>query len=398
MVRDTDVEAHGTSLAGHNILLGVTGGIAAVESVKIARELRRHGAQLSVCMTHSAQRIITPLALRWATAGEVITDWDGDMSQLDSFDAILVTPTTRHTLAAHAHGMMPSPLLMALSAARGRGSPIMFVPSMHGDLAQDPVTDDVVEMVREQGAHVHWGPEIEGKRKQPGPVEIVSEFSHFVNSFKQDRRNVVITLGATKSSIDDVRFVQNTSTGKTGWAIATDLHRNGHDVTVVAGETSCEPDSPLPLVIHSSDPVVMLAELKSLAKDEIDAWVHSAAVLDYIVEEPIEGKVASLQGDWAVSLSEAEKHIKVLSPMLNGATRIGFKLECGVKIHDLIHRAIAQIENSGMTAVIANRLEDMSNPDKPRAHLVDGNGEHWALQDEADVVKAIRTLVERGAQ
>ena len=78
-MRDTDVEVTGDALKGIHILLGVTGGIAAVDTVRLARELRRHGANLTVIMTKSAQEIITPLAVRWASQGQVITDWDGDL-------------------------------------------------------------------------------------------------------------------------------------------------------------------------------------------------------------------------------------------------------------------------------------------------------------------------------
>ena len=148
-MRDTDVEVRGSSLSGRHILLGVTGGIAAVDTVRLARELRRHGAKVSVIMTPSAQEIITPMAVRWASQGEVITDWDGDMKQLEDADAILVAPATRNTIAAHLHGMQQGPLLMALSAARSRNTHVLMVPSMHGDLASDPVTDDIVDRLRE---------------------------------------------------------------------------------------------------------------------------------------------------------------------------------------------------------------------------------------------------------
>ena len=82
-IRDTDVNMRGDSLVGQTVLLGVSGGIAAVDTVRLARELRRHGAEVRVALTHSAQRIITPLAVEWATQGEVITDWDGNMEVLD---------------------------------------------------------------------------------------------------------------------------------------------------------------------------------------------------------------------------------------------------------------------------------------------------------------------------
>ena len=133
-----------------------------VDTVRIARELRRQGAEITVIMTASAQRIITPLAVRWATQGEVITDWDGDMEALNTADGVLVVPTTRDTLASSLHGLQNGPLLMALSVARSRGTPVLMVPSMHIDLANDPITSELVDRARTEGINVLWGEEAEG--------------------------------------------------------------------------------------------------------------------------------------------------------------------------------------------------------------------------------------------
>ena len=395
-VGDTGVEMKGSSLSGHRIIVGVTGGIAAVDTVRLLRELRRHGADLLVIMTESAQRIITPLAVKWASQCEVITNWDGDMKQLEGADAILVAPTTRNTMAAHLHGMQQGPLLMALSAARSRKTHVLMVPSMHGDLASDPVTDDIVERLREEGIDVMWGDLEEGKRKTPIHEHIVARFAHGVNSRKSNRKSVVVTLGGTYSPIDDVRGIQNTSSGKTGFAIADEMYRHGHDVTCVIGKTSVAVPEWLPLCISAPQPQVMLKELMAIANDGIDAWVHTAAVLDYVVESPAKGKLASQQGPLDITLVEGDKHILELKSKTKGSTRIGFKLESGIKQRDLIHRAVAQIEHSGMTAVVANRLEDLRDTSKPRGYLVDKQGSHFVLEKEFDLCDALRTIIERG--
>jgi phosphopantothenoylcysteine decarboxylase/phosphopantothenate--cysteine ligase len=394
-VRDTDVEMQGSALAGRRIVLGVTGGIAAVDTVRLARELRRQGADITVIMTAAAQRIITPLAVRWATQGEVITDWDGDMEALNTADAVLVVPTTRDTLASYLHGLQNGPLLMALSVARSRGTPVMMVPSMHIDLANDPVTGELVDRARAHGIRVLWGEEAEGKRKTPAHETIVATFCHLLNAAKPNRKSIVITLGATRSAIDDVRFVQNYSSGTTGFAVANDLYRHGHDVTCVAGITTAEQPEWLPLVIRAPEPQAMLAELKALSNDTIDAWIHAAAVLDYVVAAPAKGKIASQQGGLDVNLAESEKHIMALKETCANAVRIGFKLESGIKQKDLIYRATAQIEKAGMTAVIANRLEDLEDSTKPRGYLVDAYGSHFILEDESKMCEAIRTFIER---
>ncbi|MBB69776.1 MAG: bifunctional phosphopantothenoylcysteine decarboxylase/phosphopantothenate--cysteine ligase CoaBC [Euryarchaeota archaeon] len=390
-MRDTDVEARGSSLSGRHVLLGVTGGIAAVDTVRLARELRRHGAEVSVVMTPSSQEIITPMAVRWASQGEVITDWDGDLSALSGFDAVLVTPATRNLIASFIHGLMNGPLLMALSAARGRGCPIMMVPSMHNDLANDPVTEDLVIQCAKQGVQILWGAEEEGKRKTPDHEEIVARLGNLVN--KNDT-SVVVTLGATRSAIDDVRYVQNTSSGKTGYKIADDLYRHGMDVTCVSGVTTVSKPEWLPLDIKCPEPDSMLDELKALTKDEIDVWIHAAAVLDYVIPEPVEGKIASLQGDLNIQLKEGAKHISELKEMCSGSVRIGFKLESGVKQKDLVHRAHAQIQTAGMTATIANRMEDYGKEGMPRGWLVDSHGAHFILETEADMCDAIRSVIE----
>ena len=390
-MRDTDVEVRGDSLSGRHILLGVTGGIAAVDTVRLARELRRHGAKISVIMTPSAQEVITPMAVRWACQGEVITDWDGDLTALSGFDAVLIAPATRNLIASFIHGLMNGPLLMALSAARGRGSPIMMVPSMHNDLANDPVTEDLVIQCVKSGVQVLWGPEEEGKRKTPNHEEIVARLGNLVN---KNSTSVVVTLGATRTAIDDVRYVQNTSSGKTGYNIADDLYRHGMDVTCVSGVTTFDRPDWLSLDINCPNPDDMLSELKALAKDNIDVWIHAAAVLDYVIPDPVEGKISSLQGDFEIQLIEGSKHIMELKSLCEGSTRIGFKLESGIKQKDLVHRAHAQIKTAGMTATIANRMEDYGKEGKPRGWLVDSHGAHFILQTQMDMCEAIRCVIE----
>ena len=182
MAKDADVKTHGRSLAQRRVLLLVTGGIAAVESVRLSRELRRHGAALSIMMTGEAEKIITPLALSWASDTEAMTGWEHEMAQLDDYDAVLVAPATRNTISKHIHGVIDSPVTMALSAARGNQTPTLFVPSMHSDLFDDPVTSELIDRLRAEGSFVLYSEQEEGRRKQPDSVTIVAELCNLVNS------------------------------------------------------------------------------------------------------------------------------------------------------------------------------------------------------------------------
>ena len=129
-------------------------------------------------MSSEATKAVTPLACAWASDVEVHQGWSPEMAQLDGHDIILIAPATRNTISKHIHGIMDSPLMMALSAARGRGARMCFVPSMHQDLFDDPVTQELLDALAAEGSSVLVDDAEEGKRKQPDPVAIVAAVCH----------------------------------------------------------------------------------------------------------------------------------------------------------------------------------------------------------------------------
>ena len=255
-------------MEGKRVILAVSGGIAATESVKLSRELRRHGAEVFPMMTKSAEKVITPLALSWGSGIDVVTDWESEMSQLGGFDGLILAPATRNTIAKFVHGIIDSPIMMAISAASGSEIPILFVPSMHNDLFQDKVTDDLISESVNRGVEIMIEDPQEGKRKQPDPVEIVATFCNLVNRSIAGRKRAVITLGANAAPIDSIRKIVNTSSGNTGWSIAEYLHRMGHDVVCVSGITSRKPTFSLPDIRIAESPDSMLEESILVANSE----------------------------------------------------------------------------------------------------------------------------------
>lgn len=392
--KDTGVVPKGTTLQGRNILFAVTGGIAAVESIRLARELRRHGADLTIMMSKEAEKIVTPLALSWASGTEVLTDWDHTMVQLDDYDSVLIAPATRNTISKHVHGIMDSPILMALTAARGNGTPILFVPSMHSDLFDDRVTADLLEALDTEGSSVMADEVVEGRRKQPDPVSIVANLCNLVNAQLPNRKVVAITLGANRAPIDAVRAIQNASSGSTGWTIAEHLHRMGHHVICIAGKTSADPSFSLPDVRRGGSPDEMLSVAKTVAlgQPKPDVWIHSAAVLDYYTE-PLTEKKASGADFWKLTLTPGPKHISELKPLVDGAIRIGFKLESGVTEDVLIQRAKDQIETYEVDAVVANLKEEVHDPKSLRSRIVYPDGTVEDIHDDAGLCQAIESLL-----
>jgi len=394
MSSDLDVESQGDSLAGRHVLMVVSGGIAAVESVKLSREIRRHGANLSIIMTKDAHKVITPLALSWASATPIITEWDSKMAQLSHFDGVLVAPATRNTISKHIHGVMDSPAMMALSAARGNGTPMIFVPSMHTDLFDDPVTSELLDTLLSEGSRIVHEQPSEGKRKQPNHVQIVAELCNCINSGLPNRKKVAITLGANRAPIDSVRAIQNASSGATGWRIAEHMYRMGHDTVCIAGVTSSDPNFTLPNVIRDGTPTGMLSACLAVASTvpKPDAWIHAAAVLDYYTD-PISGKKPSGESDWDLKLKPGPKHIEELASLAKDSVRIGFKLEVDVPIEVLLERASAQIERLGTDAVVANLKDEVHDPNTPRGRIVLPSGEVLEMLDDVELCRTIESLL-----
>ena len=394
MTKDTGVAFHSDALLGKRVLLAIAGGIAAVESVRLARELRRHQPDLTVIMSEDATKIISPLAVSWGSDTIVHQGWSSEMSQLEAFDMILIAPATRNTISKHLHGIMDSPLLMALSAGRGRGSKLCFVPSMHSDLFDDPVTTELIDALIDEGSHVIINELNEGKLKQPDPVSIVADVCHIANS-SDSSKIVAITMGANRAPIDAVRAIQNASSGRTGWIISEYLHRMGHNVICISGKSSAAPTFILPNVIRDGSPDGMLELCKEIAQEsQPDVWIHAAAVLDYFTE-PEDGKKPSGENTWQLNLNPGRKHIEELRHLVGDSIRIGFKLESNVDVTTLVARAEAQIERYGVNAVIANLMEEMNEKGELRARIVHADGRLEEIEDDFSLVRGIHRLITR---
>jgi len=391
---DTGVTVKGYSLEGKRVILAVSGGIAATESIKLSRELRRHGAIVFPMMSKSAEKIISPLALSWGSRAEVISEWNPEMSQLSGFDGLILAPATRNSIAKFTHGLLDSPLMMALSASLGQGIPMMFVPSMHNDLFHDPVTSDLLSLVEEMGVEVLLEESSEGRRKQPSEEEIVARFCNLTNRRLEQRKRVAITLGGNTAPIDSVRSIMNTSTGKTGWSIAEYLHRMGHDVVCVVGHTSYEPTFTLPDIRFAESSEEMLNESIQIAKTspKPDFWVHAAAILDY-EPEYLEGKNPSGIDNWTVRLSPTLKHLHSLKEHLSGSKRMGFKLEVGVDEETLITKSMRLISDNDLEAVVANLLDEARGLSSKRCRIVYSNGDVENIHDLPELCKSIEVII-----
>tara|TARA_B100000674_G_C37812002_1_gene901539 strand:- start:212 stop:1171 length:960 start_codon:yes stop_codon:yes gene_type:complete len=316
------------------------------------------------------------------------------MSQLGSFDGLILAPATRNTIAKFIHGIIDSPVMMAVSAASGSGIPILFVPSMHNYLFQDKVTDDLLSESINRGVEIMIEDAQEGKRKQPDPVEIVAMFCNLVNRSVASRKRVAITLGANTAPIDSIRKIVNTSSGNTGWSIAEYLHRMGHDVVCISGITSRKPTFSLPDIRIAESSDSMLEESINIANSEKrpEYWIHAAAILDYS-PEPISGKYPSNSGDWEITLKPTVKHLKELKEHIKDSKRIAFKLEVTGAEDNLISKSMDLMSENELLAVVANMLDDVKGKSSSRCRIVFSDGKVSNITDIDELCLEIERIV-----
>ena len=264
---------------------------------------------------------------------------------------------------------------------------------MHSDLFDDPVTSEILSQLSSEGSHVIIDHEKEGKIKQPSHIRIVAEFSNILNSDLPNRKRIAITLGSNIAPIDDVRSITNHSTGKTGWSISEYLYRMGHDVYCLAGRTKYYPNFNLPKVKYAEHPIEMLEEAVNISSSfSPEVWIFSAAVLDYL-PKPSKGKIPSSKEGIQIKMAPTQKHIPVILKATGQCYSIGFKLESNIHLEKLLEKASTQISRYSLDAVIANRLEDLNNPESPRAWILDSTGKSSEISNLTSLCQIIESLI-----
>ncbi|MCK4718489.1 MAG: DNA/pantothenate metabolism flavoprotein, partial [Thermoplasmata archaeon] len=203
-------------LEGKTIVLGVTGSIAAVETVKLARELTRLGARVIPVMTHAAARIIHPDALWFACGTPAITELTGAVEHValcgdvpDHADLLLIAPCTANTIGKIAYGVDDTPVTTMATTALGTGIPVVLVPAMHGSMYENPMVAENLDKLSAAGI-IFTGPKIEeGKAKMASQDDIVLESLRALGPRKLEYTRVLVIAGPTREPVDSMRTLTN---------------------------------------------------------------------------------------------------------------------------------------------------------------------------------------------
>ena len=353
-------------LKGKNVLLGVTGGIAAYKAADLASKLIKQHANVDVIMTRNATEFITPLTFESLTHTKCVTDtfdrnhpWEVEHIALaDKADVLVIAPATANCIAKLAHGIADD---MLTTTALACTCPKIIAPAMNTKMLENPATQRNLKTLEEDGYIIvtpgdgYLACGTVGKGRMEEPANILEEILHVIAYPKDmEGKKVLVTAGPTREAIDPVRYITNHSTGKMGVALAKVAAGRGAEVTLVAGPLEVE----VPGYIHVVDVITaedMFREVTKRAADQ-DIIIKAAAVADYTPAVVAEDKVKKGDADenLALPLTRTKDILKYL-----GEHKKENQLLCGfcMETKDLLENARKKLETKNLDMICANNLK-----------------------------------------
>lgn len=323
------------SLANKNILLGVTGGIAAYKAPDLVRKLTAEGANVRVVLTDSASAFVSPMSLQAVSGNPVhqhLLDADaeaamGHIELAKWADILLIAPATANTMAKLAHGLADDLLTTLFLATTAT---IYLAPAMNQQMWKAPATQRNLSVLEASGITM-LGPDSGeqacgdvGTGRMLEPVDIVEAINP-PSSTALAGKNVVITAGPTREPLDPVRYISNHSSGKMGYAIAQAACLAGANVTIISGPVTLS----TPQGCRRID-VVTAEEMLNKAKAEArncDIFIATAAVADYRASEVADNKLKKSSDELTLTFIKNPDILATIAALEEGPFTVGFAAE-----------------------------------------------------------------------
>jgi phosphopantothenoylcysteine decarboxylase/phosphopantothenate--cysteine ligase len=354
-------------LKGKNILIGVTGGIAAYKTASIIRLLVKEGAVVKVLMTDHAKDFITPLTLATLSKNPVLSefynpengDWNSHVSLGLWADLYLIAPATANSIAKMANGIADNLLLTTYFSAR---CPVFVAPSMDLDMLKHPATVINIETIRAFGNTI-LEPEtgelasgLTGKGRMAEPEEIVKEITAFFSKKKNHKpltgKHLLINAGPTREPIDPVRFISNYSSGRMGIALADTAAGYGASVELVLGPVNISP-------VNSEISIINVTTAESMASECISRFAYcdiailSAAVADFTPRESGSRKIKKDGGGLTLELKPTKDIAYELGKIKRPSQILaGFALETDNELEN----AKQKLKTKNLDLIVLNSL------------------------------------------
>jgi len=349
-----------------NIVLGVTGGIAAYKTPDLVRRLRDAGADVRVIVTPNATRFVAPLALATVSGHGVIADQWGDPEKggVDHIelakwaDLLLVAPATANIIAKLAVGIADDALSTYAVAHRTQ---IAIAPAMNWAMLQHPTVVQNLETLRKRGVEIidpDRGPLAEGEEgagRLPDASTIVSRVEQLLRPKDLQGKSILVTAGPTREPIDPVRYISNRSSGKMGYAIAEAARRRGASVTLISGPTSVTPPAGVKVTQVTTASQMHDAVIQNLRGQRI--VIKAAAVADYTPAATATRKIKKEQGS-ELTLS-LQKNPDILESVA-GATPRPFIVAFAAETEAVEANAREKLRRKNADLIVANDVSDAS--------------------------------------
>ncbi len=347
-----------------NIVLGITGGIAAYKAPDLVRRLRERGAEVQIVMTASAEEFVTATALQ-AVSGRPIRAnlWDKEaeaaMSHIELArwaDAVLIAPATAEVMARIVSGGAPDLLTTICLATE---APIALAPAMNHVMWSNPATEANREVLEERGIHI-IGPGIgsqacgeSGAGRMLEPDAIAAAVFNLTGGKGEgllEGRKVVVTAGPTREAIDPVRYITNRSSGKMGYAVASAAAAQGADVVLVSGPVNLpEPHGIEVIQVESAD------EMYAAAHDAVgdaDIFIAAAAVADYRPATVVDKKIKKNDEKMSIDLLRCPDILASVAALDNAPFTMGFAAET----ENVVEYARGKLSKKKLNMIVANRV------------------------------------------
>ena len=354
-------------LSDKNILLGITGGIAAYKTTFLVRLLIKAGAHVKVILTESASSFVSPLTLATLSKNPVLTDfaqeeegsvdWNNHVELGLWADIMLIAPATANTLSKMANGSCDNLLLASYLSAK---CPVFYAPAMDLDMYKHPSTKSSFEKLESFGNHMiaatsgELASGLHGEGRMAEPETIVSCITGFLSKdLPLSGKKVLITAGPTYEAIDPVRFIGNHSSGKMGFELAETAANLGATVTLVSGPSHLS-------TMHQGITLIRVA-----SADEMYTAVHqhyevtniaicAAAVADYKPKTVATQKIKKSDEQLHIELVKNKDILLSLGEQKKGQFLVGFALET----ENELENAKGKLKRKHLDAIVLNSLND----------------------------------------
>ncbi len=373
-----------------NVVIGVSGGIAVYKALDVVSKLKKHDINVHVIMTKSAQEFVTPLSFQSLSQNMVVKDMFEEpkafeiqhISLAKKADLLVVVPATANIIGKVANGIADDMLSTTIMATRAK---VIFAPAMNTNMYTNPIVQDNIsklkglgyEFINPASGRLACGDVGDGKLAD---TEVIVDY--ILSSLHEPKdlvgKKVLVTAGPTRANLDPVRFISNKSTGKMGYAIATEARDRGAEVVLVSGPSSEKAPVGIKFVSVETNEEMLKAVLAEYETSDI--VVKSAAVADYKPKDYSKQKIKKGPGNLVIELTKDSDILKTLGENKKHQILVGFAAES----NDVLENAHKKLEGKNLDYIVANNITEKDagfGTDTNRVTIIKRDGSSKSLDN-----------------